>query len=54
MIGKLINNELERIRKWLWLNLRYYPGIFLEKLKKMRNFSCQNARLISEVKTTQI
>jgi hypothetical protein len=21
-------------RKWLWPNLRYYPGIFLEALRK--------------------
>jgi hypothetical protein len=27
------------VRKWLWPNLRYYPGIWLEKLRKSMNTS---------------
>jgi hypothetical protein len=34
-----MNNELEKILKRAWPNLRYYPGIFLERLKKTMTIS---------------
>jgi hypothetical protein len=32
-----MNGELERMWKWLWLNLRYYPGVCMEVLRKNMN-----------------
>jgi hypothetical protein len=34
MMRWLVNNELEKMWKWLWPNLRYCPGIFLVWLRK--------------------
>jgi hypothetical protein len=37
-----MNDELERCgRKQLWPNLRYYPGIFVEGLRKTTNILSQ-------------
>jgi hypothetical protein len=40
MIGLSMNNELEMIQKWLWPNLKYYPGTCLEGPRKtMKNLA---------------
>jgi hypothetical protein len=40
----LINNELERTRKERVVALRYYPGIYLEGLRKPTEILSQNSR----------
>jgi hypothetical protein len=43
-----MNEESERIRKWLWPSLRYYPSLFLEGLiKTMKNLGM--AGLLSDI-----
>jgi hypothetical protein len=38
MIQCLMNNELEKLWKWPWTNLRHHPDTFLEKMKKTVKF----------------
>jgi hypothetical protein len=44
-----VNNELERMwKERSWPNLRYYPGIYLEELRKPRKTSGRIAGLRAE------
>jgi hypothetical protein len=42
MIRLLMGNEMERIWKWPWPNLRYDPGICMEGLRK----TTKNLRIV--------
>jgi hypothetical protein len=42
---RLMNNELERIsNEAMWSNLKYYPGICLDRVRKITKTSVQDSR----------
>jgi hypothetical protein len=47
-----MNNELVKLwKEWSWPNLRYFPGIYLEGLRRIGNTSVRIARVLAEVRT---